>query len=220
MESVRIVCLSDTHNLHAELDVPDGDVLLHAGDFTGHGSEAEVAAFGEFLADLPHAEKVIVAGNHDFLFESDGARAKELLGDVTYLQDASASVCGLTIWGSPWQPWFHDWAFNLPRGAALAEKWRLVPESIDILVTHGPPEGILDQTDHGPRVGCEALREALARIRPRLHLFGHIHEDYGSAQGDSTLSVNACNCDRRYRLVNLPVVIDWDGAGPRLLDRP
>lgn len=218
MEPVRLVCLSDTHNVHAELDVPDGDVLLHAGDFTGRGTEREVAAFGEFLAELPHPEKVIVAGNHDFLFESDGARARELLGDVTYLQDAGATVCGLRVWGSPWQPWFHDWAFNLPRGAAIAEKWRLVPAALDVLVTHGPPAGILDQTYRGPRVGCEALREALTRIRPRLHLFGHIHEDYGTVRGDETLSVNACNCDLRYRPVNPAVVIDWDGDGPRVVE--
>ena len=220
MQPLRIVCLSDTHNRHADLDVPDGDILLHAGDFTGRGTEEEVAAFGEFLAGLPHSEKVIVAGNHDFLFESDGARARELLGDVTYLQDAGATVCGLHIWGSPWQPWFHDWAFNLPRGKALAQKWSLVPASVDVLMTHGPPAGILDQTHHGSRVGCEELLAALARIRPRLHLFGHIHEGHGTLLGDPTLSVNACNCDFWYRPVHPPVVIEWDEAGPRVAERP
>ena len=216
---LRIVCLSDTHNRHADLDVPGGDILLHAGDFTGRGTEAEVASFGKFLAGLPHAEKVIVAGNHDFLFESDGARAQELLGEVTYLRDASATVCGLEVWGSPWQPWFFDWAFNLPRGAALAEKWKLVPEAIDILVTHGPPHGILDRTQRGERVGCEELAAALGRIRPALHLFGHIHEDYGTERAGSTLAVNGCNCDLGYRPVNPPVVIDWDADGPHLAGR-
>jgi len=216
MPSLRIVCLSDTHNRHAELVVPDGDVLLHAGDFTGRGTEREVATFGEFLARLPHAHKVVVAGNHDFLFESDPARARELLGEVTYLQDEGATIAGLSVWGSPWQPWFYDWAFNLPRGPALAERWSLVPEGTDVLVTHGPPKGILDRTSSGLEVGCEELLKARDRIRPRLHLFGHIHEAYGTAAG-AILSVNGCNCNLRYRARNPPVVVDWGTDGPRVV---
>jgi len=212
---LRLVCLSDTHNGHDRLVVPDGDVLLHAGDLTGRGTAREVAAAGVFLARLPHCHKVVVAGNHDFLFQEEPGRARELLGDVTYLQDELALVAGLTIWGSPWQPWFHDWAFNLPRGAPLAERWALVPEGVDVLVTHGPPWGVLDCTQGGERVGCEELLLARARIRPRLHLFGHIHEAYGTREDDGILSVNACNCDRLGRIAQEPVVIDWDEDGPR-----
>lgn len=215
--SLRLVCLSDTHNRHAELVVPDGDVLLHAGDFTGRGTADEVAAFGAFLARLPHREKVVVAGNHDFLFQEEPERARALLGAVTYLEDAGARVAGLQIWGSPWQPWFHDWAFNLPRGVALAEKWALVPDKVDVLVTHGPPRGILDRTFYGESVGCEELALALRRIRPRLHLFGHIHEAYGTQREGALLSVNACQCDLRYRPVQPPVVIDWDGDEPAVV---
>lgn len=216
MSSLRIVCLSDTHDRHDRLEVPDGDVLLHAGDFTGSGTEAQVAAFGAFLAGLPHREKVVIAGNHDFLFEREPERARELLGDVTYLQDAGADVAGLSVWGSPWQPWFFDWAFNLPRGAPLAERWALVPDGVDVLVTHGPAHGILDTTHGGQRVGCEELARARARIRPRLHVFGHIHESYGTHRDGGILSVNASNCDVRYRPVNAPVVVDWDGEEMRL----
>jgi predicted phosphodiesterase len=214
---VRLVCLSDTHNLHDRLSVPDGDVLVHAGDFSARGAEREVAAFGAFLARLPHRHKVVVAGNHDFLFQTKPARARELLGDVIYLEDAAARVGELTLWGSPWQPWFHDWAFNLPRGRALAEKWALVPDGVDVLVTHGPPHGLLDLTAHGERVGCEDLTRALDRIRPRLHVFGHIHEAYGSTRADGTLSVNACTCDLRYRAVNPPVVVDLVDGEARLV---
>ena len=185
--------------------------MLHAGDFTRRGTEAEVRAFGEFLARLPHREKVVVAGNHDFLFESEPERARELLGDVIYLQDSGVRVAGLEVWGSPWQPWFHDWAFNLPRGAALGEKWALVPEGLDVLVTHGPPFGVLDRVWDGRRVGCEELARALERIRPRLHLFGHIHEAYGTRRENGVLSVNACTCNLFYRAVNPAVVVDWDG---------
>jgi len=210
---MRLVCLSDTHNLHDALDVPDGDVLLHAGDFSGRGTESEIAAFGAFLAGLPHRHKVVIAGNHDFLFERDRARAEQLLGDVTYLQDERAEIEGLTLWGSPWQPWFCDWAFNLERGAPLVQKWSLIPDDTDVLITHGPPRGILDRTQRGERVGCEALTEAVARVAPKLHVFGHIHEDRGTLREGPTLFVNASNCDLQYRPVHAPVVIDWDAAG-------
>lgn len=217
MASTRIVCLSDTHSLHDELVVPDGDILLHAGDFTRRGTPPEIERFAQFLARMPHAHKVIVAGNHDFLLQSDRDMASELLGDVTYLQDAGATIAGLRIWGSPWQPWFHDWAFNLPRGAQLADRWALIPDAIDVLITHGPPLGILDRTSRGAAVGCEELRTARERIRPKLHLFGHIHEAYGVSQEAAILSVNACNCDLGYRPVNPPIVIDWVAGKPVLV---
>jgi len=209
---MRIVCLSDTHGLHDRMDVPDGDVLLHGGDFTMRGAPEEVEAFARFLARLPHRHKIVIAGNHDFLFQDEPDRARALFGDVTYLEDSGARVEGLHVWGSPWQPWFYDWAFNLRRGAPLAEKWALVPESTDVLVTHGPPRGILDLTSGGERVGCEELELARARIRPRLHVFGHIHESYGMHRADGVLSINACSCNSRYRPSNPPVVVDWDGA--------
>lgn len=212
----RLVCLSDTHGRHAELDVPEGDVLVHAGDFTARGREREVADFGAWLAAQPHAHKVVVAGNHDFLFEREPVRARELLGqEILYLQDSGAKLAGLTFWGSPWQPWFHDWAFNLQRGAALAEIWARAPAGVDVLVTHSPPMGVLDRTSRGERVGCEDLRDALTRIRPALHVFGHIHEAYGSKPGPP-LSINACNCDLAYRATNAPVVVEWGERGPRL----
>lgn len=216
---MRIVCLSDTHGHHADLDVPDGDLFVHAGDFTRRGRPEEVRAFGRFLAALPHRHKVVVAGNHDFLFQDEPERARELLGDVTYLEDSGVTIEGLEVWGSPWQPWFHDWAFNLPRGGPIAEKWALVPESTHVLVTHGPPHGTLDRTWLRKRVGCEELTRALARIRPRLHVFGHIHEDHGHLESNGTLFVNACNCDRGYRAVQAPQVVEWSGDGPRMLER-
>jgi len=209
--------LSDTHGRHDRVAVPEGDVLLHAGDFTKRGTEEEVRAFGGFLARLGHREKVVVAGNHDFLFESEPERARGMLGEVTYLQDAGVSLAGIRVWGSPWQPWFHDWAFNLPRGAALAEKWALVPEGVDVLVTHGPPLGVLDRVWDGRRVGCEELARAIGRIRPRVHLFGHIHEGYGVRREGGVLSINASSCNLLYRPVNPAVVIDWDGEAWRLV---
>lgn len=215
--TLRLVCLSDTHGLHDRLDVPPGDVLLHAGDFTRRGTEPELREFATFLDGLPHRHKVVVAGNHDFLFERDPERARAVLGNVTYLQDEGVSIEGLAVWGSPWQPWFHDWAFNLRRGEPLAAVWRRIPDATDLLVTHGPPHGCLDRTWRGEPVGCEELSKALARVRPRLHLFGHIHEAHGHLDDGATLFVNASNCDRRYRPIQRPVLVDWDADGPRVV---
>ena len=125
-------------------------------------------------------------------------------------------VDGLEVWGSPWQPWFHDWAFNLERGAALAEKWAMIPDSTDLLITHGPPHGILDACFDGRRVGCEELTRAVERVRPKLHVFGHIHEAYGVVDDGTTLFVNASNCNLRYRPANAPIVVDWGDDGLRI----
>ena len=205
---MRIVCLSDTHSLHDRIAVPEGDLLLHAGDATMRGTGAEVAAFLDWLADQPHRHKVLVAGNHDFLFEREPEAARARVRNAVYLEDAGLEIEGLRIWGSPWQPWFHDWAFNLHRGAPLRERWDRIPPGTDVLVTHGPPFGVFDRTDTGEQVGCADLLEAVGRIRPRLHMFGHIHEAYGRETRDGTTFVNASICDRAYRPVNPPVVVD------------
>jgi predicted phosphohydrolase len=205
---MRIVCLSDTHDFHDRLVVPDGDVLLHAGDATMSGKPFQVEAFARWFANRPHRHKIVVAGNHDWMFERTPAQARSLLREVIYLQDDEVTVDGLRIWGSPWQPWFHDWAFNLERGPQIAAKWESIPTGIDVLVTHGPPAGILDRTSRGEHVGCADLRRELLRIRPRLHVFGHIHEAYGTVEIDGTRFVNASNCTERYHPVQPPIVVD------------
>jgi predicted phosphohydrolase len=205
---MRIVCVSDTHNQHASLDVPPGDVLVHAGDFSMAGQAREISAFDAWLGTLPHAHKLVIAGNHDWLFQTDPGAARSLLTHAQYLEDSGTVVDGIRFWGSPWQPWFLDWAFNLQRGAEIAAKWALIPDGVDVLVTHGPPHGTRDRVEDGGLVGCEELGRALARVRPRLHVFGHIHEGYGvTRRGDLTF-VNASSCDVSYRPINPPVVID------------
>jgi len=205
---VRLVLLSDTHGHHDALAVPGGDVLVHAGDFTHGGSLEEVAAFGRFLAGLPHPRKVVVAGNHDFALQQDPERARDALGACDYLEDGSAVIGGVRFHGSPWQPWFLDWAFNLPRGPALAAHWDLIPDDTDVLVTHTPPLGRGDSLADGTAVGCADLAAAVARVAPRLHVFGHIHEDAGRTRTGATTFVNAACCDLSYRLARPPVVFD------------
>lgn len=217
---MRLVCISDTHMFHDAVDVPGGDVLIHAGDFTSRGLRKEVEAFARWFHGLPHLHKVVVAGNHDFLFETDPERGRELLGDVVYLAGEEATVAGLRFWGSPWQPWFHDWAFNLQRGEPLRAHWATAPSGIDVLVTHSPAMGTLDLVFRGENVGCVDLEAALPRIAPRLHVFGHIHEAAGVVQrADGILAVNASVCDVRYRPTNPAVLVDIGPEGPATVVR-
>lgn len=205
---MRVVCISDTHLRY--VDVPPGDLLIHAGDATIEGTPQEIERFFEWFGKLPHKNKVLIAGNHDWLFEKDPALARSLVPPgVTYLQDELVEIAGLKIYGSPWQPEFFEWAFNLVRGWPLQKKWELIPTGIDILVTHGPPMGILDWSTFGnEHAGCGDLRKELLRIKPKLHVFGHIHGSYGQMEWNGTKFVNASTCDEAYRATHLPIVID------------
>jgi Icc-related predicted phosphoesterase len=203
---MRLVIISDTHGSHRNIKLPAGDILIHAGDFTRHGSDDDVAEFDDWLATLPYQDKIIIAGNHDFPFETkDGTK---LLSNGIYLQDSAVTINGIKFYGSPWQPRFFDWAFNLDRGESLKEKWDLIPADTDVLITHGPPYGYLDINSRGFSVGCEELMEAVERTKPRLHVFGHIHEGYGIVETPATTFINACICNLGYRPINMPVIFD------------
>lgn len=213
----RIVCISDTHNCNEQVAVPDGDLLIHAGDATIKGTDAETIEFIYWFSRLPHRHKIFVAGNHDWLFEIDNRYATLLLADskIKYLQDSSTVIAGLKIYGSPWQPRFFDWAFNLNRGPEMAERWAMIPEDIDILITHGPPNGILDLVPRkgwDENTGCEELRKRVEQIaalgRLKLHVFGHIHCGYGTHEEFGVKFVNASNCDEQYHPTQPPIVID------------
>ncbi|MEW5739940.1 MAG: metallophosphatase domain-containing protein [Myxococcota bacterium] len=198
--------MADTHGFHEKLTVPDGDVLIHAGDLTMRGTRPQLEAVADWLRRLPHRHKVVVAGNHDFLFENEPAAARAIFRDFLYLEDAEVTVAGLRIWGSPWQPWFHSWAFNLHRGAPLEEKWKLIPEGLDILVTHGPPAGYGDRCFDGREVGCEDLLRHLGRAKPRYHLFGHIHEARGQWEvaGMTLVNVTTNECELPVTVMDVP----------------
>ena len=205
---MRLVLLSDTHGLHDHLLVPDGDVLIHAGDFTLHGDLAEVREFDNFLARMPHPHKLVIAGNHDFCFENNPDEARKLLRNALYLEDSGCEIGGYYFWGSPWQPWFMDMAFNLDSETALGKKWEAIPAATDVLITHTPPRGILDLTSLGEEVGCSALAQALQSHDLLVHVFGHIHEGYGIYRHDTTTYVNACNCTLQYLPHQPPMVVD------------
>lgn len=208
-QGMRIVCLSDTHCRTDYLEVPDGDVLIVAGDVCSRGQKIELHAFDEFLERLPHRYKLLVAGNHDFPFERcKKKKARTLVKQAIYLENSGVELLGVKFWGSPWQPEFYHWAFNLPRGKPLAEIWSLIPGDTDVLITHTPPYGILDSLNSGKHVGCVDLAHALQRVQPKLHVCGHIHEAYGLFEQNGTTFINACVCNEYYQPVNAPIVFD------------
>ncbi len=231
---MRIVCVSDTHNSGRSVRVPDGDVLVHAGDLTFRGTQEEIASELDWLASLPHEHKIFVAGNHDWFFDSNAPSSfhdwrlersrsvEELLSDypgLTYLEDTGATVAGLNVWGSPWQPNFFDWAFNFPKddaGVAARAVWSRVPPETQLLVTHSPPFGTLDVTlPDDERAGDPYLAARLAALPGlRLHVFGHLHESYGrvdrrAPDGGPVSFVNASINTRKYKPTNPPIIVDF-----------
>lgn len=213
MSALHLVCISDTHGLHAQVSVPPGDVLIHAGDCLRRGSRDDLREFLRWFARHPHRHKILVAGNHDWVFEKHPELAQQLCSvmGVHYLQDSGVTLDGVEFWGSPWTPRFFDWAFMLERGGnALRHRWSLIPESTDVLITHGPPQGILDDAPVGGHVGCELLRDRVSEVKPDLHVFGHIHEGFGARQllprhRHPTTHLNASTCNPNYQPVNKPV---------------
>lgn len=171
------------------------------------GQAYEIAQFNAWLGRQRFKHKIVIAGNHDRLFERNKADAESILTAATYLQDQAIIIDGIKFYGSPWQPEFFSWAFNLPRGQALADKWKLIPDNTDVLITHGPPYGILDLSGYAPaqalrakarkdpyhsytnltpgadwlddHVGCQDLLERVNQVKPKIHCFGHIHHSYG-----------------------------------------
>ncbi len=191
---MKIICISDTHGYHKDLNVPDGDLLIFAGDYTNdHRKKVpeQLAAFNSWLGELPHKHKVMIAGNHDFFFEDNPKIAESFITNAIYLNDSGIEIEGLKIWGSPVQPTFYDWAFNKQCGEEIKKHWSLIPEDTDILVTHGPPAGILDLTDRKDSAGCKDLYNAIKKLGSlKLHIFGHIHEAYGQLVKDGITYIN------------------------------
>lgn len=208
---MRCVAFSDTHGYHDYVNLPEGDVLLFGGDMCGRGRLNEVEAFGAYLARQPHRYKIVIAGNHDWPFqlESDAAR-KALPDDVIYLEDEAVEIEGRIFYGSPWQPEFGRWAFNLPRGAPLKAAWAKIPDETEVLITHGPPYGTLDRTSRRVLAGCDDLRARVKELTSlKVHLFGHIHEAYGRAEIEGVRFFNTSICDLAQRgAVNPPWVFE------------
>ena len=229
---MRITVISDTHTRHGLIpmeDLPGGDLLLHAGDIMNSGhNEHDIHNFCTWFQSLKQYEdKVFIAGNHDRMFENFPEEVKEWLdkfGNIIYLQDDDLVLYGdgpegnspqdnIRIYGSPWQPEFYSWAFNLQRnGIELSGKWEAIPDNTDILITHGPAFGTLDTVTGRPwdSLGCELLAERIERLRPKIHVCGHIHSGYGYEFKDGTHFFNASVLDEQYEYTQKPMTFDWD----------
>jgi hypothetical protein len=220
-----ITLISDTHTKHREIsnDLPGGNLLIHAGDLMNSGRNAEdITDFCDWFDSLEQYDyKVFIAGNHDRMFENYPDRAMEIVNsykNIDYLQDDWVEVGDdekmVKIYGSPWQPEFYSWAFNLPKGGpGLMAKWEAIPKNTDILITHGPPQDHLDMSGppyNEPHLGCALLREKVDEQPPKIHVFGHIHGGYGYKFHNGTHFFNASILNERYDYVNKPVTFDWN----------
>ena len=227
----KITFISDTHGKHNQItkDLPGGDILIHAGDFMNSGYyKTEAIEFWNWFDTIPNYDtKVFIAGNHDRIMQDDPTWAIGYLTGyktIDYLADDELGIYhddlngdhskdNIRIYGSPWQPEFHNWAFNLPRnGDALKARWDAIPAQTDILVTHGPAFGFLDIPGFGaPRnVGCELLRYRIDELRPKIHVCGHIHGGYGYYFNGHTHFINASILNERYVYENQPLTFKWD----------
>lgn len=204
---MKIVTISDTHGLHRNLVLGSGDMIIHAGDVSSRGKEAEILAFLNWYKELPFTYKIFIAGNHDFFFEKESkeAIAERIPSNIIYLNDSGINIEGINIWGSPITPWFFNWAFNRRRGAEIRAHWDLIPSNTDILVTHGPAYDILDRTTRNESVGCQDLHNKIGEIKPKVHICGHIHEGYGKEEKGGTTFYNASVLDEDYRMKNVPI---------------
>tara|TARA_R110000772_G_scaffold266416_1_gene388862 strand:- start:444 stop:1163 length:720 start_codon:yes stop_codon:yes gene_type:complete len=229
---MRITVISDTHTRHGLIpkeDLPGGDLIIHAGDIMNSGyNKNDIQDFCAWLHSLDQYEdKVFIAGNHDRMFQNHPIESNMVVnsyGSVIYLQDDDFVIYGdgpngdmpennIRIYGSPWQPEFYNWAFNLPKnGTQLAKKWEDIPKNVDILITHCPAFGVLDTITGRPwdPLGCELLAQRIEQIRPKIHVCGHIHSGYGYEFINNTHFFNASVLDENYEYSQKPMTFDWD----------
>lgn len=226
---MKITFISDTHTKHRNIteDLPGGDLLIHAGDFMNSGyHQTEATEFFDWFDEINNYDhKIFIAGNHDRWMQDVPDVARGILTGyktIDYLQDDwlivgdrdahDPNVETAKIYGSPWQPEFYNWAFNLPRnGWELEVKWNDIPMDTDILVTHGPSWGNLDTVrGQGVPLGCELLANRISQVKPKIHVCGHIHTGYGYKFDNGTHFFNASVLNERYSYTQRPVTVDWN----------
>ncbi len=206
---MRIICISDTHGKHQDVNLEPADLIIHAGDMSEMGTKEQILDFINWFSGLDYQYKVLIAGNHDFFFElATSKEIKKLIPDgIIYLNDSGVEIEGLKLWGSPVQPWFQNWAFNRSE-KMIRLHWNEIPDDTDILITHVPPQHILDQNRRAESCGCPHLTTRLKDLKPQYHIFGHIHESYGLIEKNGTTYVNSSNLNFLYEYANQPIIID------------
>jgi len=206
-KTLKIVAISDTHGQYRNIKLPKGDVLIHAGDWDSHDRLDRFMDFKHWLRELDYEHKIVIAGNHELLVEDNyDFCARELNEVCTYLHSESTEINGIKFYGSPYTPNFNNWAFNKCPGLELAKEWAKIPYDTNVLITHGPPQFILDQiTDlldqKGWNLGDADLAARVKKLPElRLHIFGHIHTGHGILEQDGVKFVNASLLDEMYDL--------------------
>ncbi len=212
---MKLVLMSDSHDCHDDIDLPEGDLLIHSGDMTSMGTINQITAVNSWFGREKHKFKygiIAIAGNHDWGFQNNPDVCRTLMTNCTYLQDSSVVINGVKFYGSPWQPDFCNWAFNLPRGDDLKRKWSQIPDDTDVLITHGPPYKILDKVrphrlNPDTNCGCKDLLDRVKELKQlKVHAFGHIHEHGGQiVNQDGVDFINAAVLNDRYRPSAKPV---------------
>ena len=201
---MRIIAFSDTHG--HKVEVPNGDVLVFAGDYAATGAHHDLIQFAQHYGAMPHPLKIFVAGNHDWACQRDSSWAKGVLKDFVVLEDSGLEWGGVSFYGTPWQPVFFDWAFNAD-SERLVQYYEQIPTGVDVLITHCPRAGVLDLCKDG-HVGSRELAFEFNRIKPKIHIFGHIHESHGFHDNGVTKSYNVSVCDKKYKPINPVTIID------------
>ena len=214
---MKIIAISDTHTYHNDITIPECDFLIHAGDWTYRGEFFETRDFLNWFVQQPAKHRIFIAGNHELTLDPHCPRNKynqdihsmvRNYSDVSYLENQLIEVDGVRIYGSPVTPTFCHWAFNFDRGEAIRKQWVKIPSDIDILVTHTPPADYLDQVPGDPtdsrssRAGCRDLLDMVSVVRPKLHIFGHLHTNGLKTkmhENGITRFVNAAVLDDNYQ---------------------
>ena len=214
-----ISIISDTHNKHKQLEFPGGNILIHSGDISSRGYDYEIDDFCKWFDKIDNYDnKIFIAGNHDWGFQDNYDKSIEIVKsykNIIYLQDdlhliGDDYATAIKIWGSPWQPEFCHWAFNAMRGDDIKQHWDKIPMNTDILITHGPSFGNLDKViGRNDNLGCEELAKKIVELKPKIHVFGHIHSGYGYKFNGDTHYFNASVLNERYKYEYKPMTIDW-----------
>ena len=215
-EMVRVTLISDTHGLHDSVEIEPTDILIHCGDFSNIGEMSVLKSFNHWLLEQPSKINIVVAGNHDRMFEKNPIASRKLLTNAIYLENSGVEVMGLKIWGSPVTSTLPSWSFVETDETKRFDHWKQIPMDLDILVTHGPPHGIMDQVprfyhEEGPvdeNCGDVMLLAHVTRTKPKYHVFGHIHEGYGRIETPHTTFINCSQCDAMYNIKNPPQIIN------------
>lgn len=215
---MRLVLISDTHGHHAKLQLPDGDVLIHAGDFTNYGKPKEVASFCNWFAQQPHKYKVVISGNHEVALDhnhvAQNIASQSIVRDYmlqdafVYLVHSALAIEGVQFFFSAYTPTYGNWAFMLPDDA-LAIKWAQIPAETQVLVTHGPPKGILDLNQEGVHCGSATLLQRVQLLNNlKLWVGGHIHPSRGMHFQNGVQFANVAICSEENMPLNDATVID------------